>query len=230
MLSVATNDSLTSDERKINQPDTERLAQSQEHQPAIRRDAVGSIHQHTTKVGAGKDHAGGYRFTIHQEQVQMNLPTAYIYGLAEPGTSTIRYVGQTVDPKIRRKCHERSGHFRGGNKSLRDWLSSIRSKGKQPRFIILEACPVSEAANRETYFIKFFRNKGNRLLNRLDGARHTYKSCYDHFVKCTETGDVFESMSSAARAVGVSPSTIRNYIEKGDGFEKIFAAGKLVAT
>jgi hypothetical protein len=156
----------------------------------------------------------------------MNPPTAYIYGLAEPNTSTIRYVGQTVDPKIRRKCHERFGHFRGGNKSLRDWLSSVRREGKRPKFVVFETCPVSEAANRETHFIKLFKSKGNQLLNRLYGSRHTYKSCYDYVVKCTETGDIFESMSSAARAVGVSPSTIRNYIKNGDGFEKIFARGK----
>ena len=71
----------------------------------------------------------------------------YIYGLADPDTGVIRYVGQSTRPQGRYKEHVT---YPGGKCS--EWIKSLRGKNEKP-------------TDREEYWIVEL-SKNNQLLNR----------------------------------------------------------------
>lgn len=81
----------------------------------------------------------------------------YIYGLCEPNTGEIRYVGQSTDPRARLANHM-SG---SASAAVRDWLDEL---GREPLLVILgEAGGPKSAAELEGQFIAQFARP--RLLN-----------------------------------------------------------------
>lgn len=91
-----------------------------------------------------------------------------IYGLVDPNTQQIRYVGKT-----RQKVSSRlSAHLRERSKCHRlNWIKSLQDRGQKPEIIILEeifgAWPWEES---ERYWIAHGRAEGWPLTNNTSGG------------------------------------------------------------
>lgn len=91
----------------------------------------------------------------------------YIYGLIDPFTKEIRYIGKSIRPKERltNHCNDKSTTWRT------NWIQSILKKGKRPELIILQSLDDSEDWQKsEIDWIKKSRDMGWRLTNCTDGG------------------------------------------------------------
>jgi len=85
-----------------------------------------------------------------------------IYGLTDPTSGSVRYVGVTcqgVKERFRKHCSpseaRREGHTHKGR-----WLASLRSQGLSPGILTLEVCG-ENWADRERHWIASFENLTN---------------------------------------------------------------------
>ena len=89
-----------------------------------------------------------------------------IYGLTDPRTGLIRYVGKSENPEKRLK-----GHLRDRRKCHRvSWLQSLTALGLRPGLTILEEIDDENWQDAERKWIKHFREQGIRLTNSTDGG------------------------------------------------------------
>ena len=89
-----------------------------------------------------------------------------IYGLEDPRTGSIRYVGKSVRPTKRLQSHLND---RSGTKKSR-WIQKLISLGLLPKVVILEKSSEDGWKEREKWWISFFHNSGNSLMNQTDGG------------------------------------------------------------
>lgn len=90
-----------------------------------------------------------------------------IYALCDPDTFTVRYVGKTINLRKRMEAHF-SPNARAITPISR-WNRSLKSAGKKPHCMILETV-VGNWAERERYWIAYYRNQQPDLLNVCDGG------------------------------------------------------------
>jgi len=102
------------------------------------------------------------------DSYRWNGKRAFIYGLVDPRTNEIRYIGKTQQsPSTRLRAHmlDRSNCHRV------HWLRELAALGLEPDIVLLEAIegawPWQES---ERYWIAKYRNEGARLLNLTDGG------------------------------------------------------------
>lgn len=89
----------------------------------------------------------------------------YIYGLADPRTGEIRYVGKSDRPKLRLASHRSNS----GARAVREWCAEVMADGLSPEVVELFAVlPGHDADPWERHFIA--AHDGTRLLN-ARGAR-----------------------------------------------------------
>lgn len=89
----------------------------------------------------------------------------FIYSLEYP-TGEIKYIGKSNNPGKRLKRHLIEAKWR--NKNDRDkWLNSLPEK---PTLKIIEKVNYSEWQSKEIYWIKFYIDKGFKLVNGTDGG------------------------------------------------------------
>lgn len=91
-----------------------------------------------------------------------------IYGLLDPDTLELRYIGKTCNtPEMRLKAHLK--YAEAGKKAhLFNWL---RSLNKPPLLKVLkENIPLAELNQREQSMIKWHRSHGTRLTNTTAGG------------------------------------------------------------
>lgn len=96
-----------------------------------------------------------------------------IYGLSDPETDIVRYVGQTDgDPDYRYHRHVTQAQYgRERNKIKAQWIASLLAKGKKPLLVILEKCPLCQLNKREQWWIQHFTSAGNELVNVIGRPR-----------------------------------------------------------
>lgn len=102
----------------------------------------------------------------YQEFLENN-PPVFIYGLVDPETDLIRYVGKSIRPEQRL-----SDHMNDRSKCHRsNWLQSLKSRGLKPGIFFLErivgAWPWQES---ERFWIRHGRRNGWPLTNNTDGG------------------------------------------------------------
>lgn len=90
----------------------------------------------------------------------------FIYGLKDPESGVIRYVGKTKNLKGRfwRHLHDNVKTHKGC------WLNSLKRKDLVPTLEILENCLESEWVEREKFWIKHYKDLGNNLTNATEGG------------------------------------------------------------
>lgn len=81
---------------------------------------------------------------------------AYIYGLADPLTGEIGYVGRSVTPQSRYRAHCGSQRFQLGQRRIR-WIEQLRTAGRQPMLTILACVPKASAEQAEHEWIAKMR-------------------------------------------------------------------------
>lgn len=93
-----------------------------------------------------------------------NLNKVYIYGLEDPITKEIRYIGKTNNCKYRY-----NQHINDNSKSYKSsWIKSL--KGKYPNMIILDEVSEDEWEFWETYWITLFKSWNCKLTNLTNGG------------------------------------------------------------
>lgn len=91
------------------------------------------------------------------------MSKVYIYALLDPETTNPRYIGQTINLKVRFNNHM---HFADPNGSVKDkWLHSLKSSGTKPIMVLVEETNDQDADNVELAWIKYFDNCGFALTN-----------------------------------------------------------------
>lgn len=91
-----------------------------------------------------------------------------IYGLADPRTGTIRYVGKAVDPEVRYVQHLQPSQLAVKTKK-NSWIKSLLSAGEKPELQILEEVSADEADLAERQYIAFWTRWGF-LTNGTEGG------------------------------------------------------------
>lgn len=90
--------------------------------------------------------------------------TAKIYGLADPVTKEIRYIGKAKNPAERYKGHLRDASRR--TTPVYRWINSLTDK---PELIVLASCLTSDWQSVEKQVIAQYR-QDHQLLNLADGG------------------------------------------------------------
>jgi hypothetical protein len=93
--------------------------------------------------------------------------TARIYGLADPRTGEVRYVGRTIQSLRDRLLHHLS-HAHRQQTYVHRWIVSLGNN--RPAIFELEAVPKDECADAEIFWISYLRGLGARLANLTDGG------------------------------------------------------------
>lgn len=91
----------------------------------------------------------------------------FIYGLVDPLTDEIRYIGKTVRPKERLQNHmnEKSNCHRS------HWLQSLKAQGLRPSMVLIEeVCGAWPWQESERHWIAYGRRHGWPLTNNTSGG------------------------------------------------------------
>lgn len=96
--------------------------------------------------------------------------TAFIYGLADPRTGEIRYVGRTVNLRHRTRRHLRVAGTESPSLYRDRWIKQLLSEGLEFNLIVLETIDESQSGEAETKWIAKLREEGARLTNLTDGG------------------------------------------------------------
>ncbi len=95
-----------------------------------------------------------------------------IYGLVDPGTKQLRYIGKSINGTLRaRSCHTSS--YTKFNTHKNNWLKSLVTRNLKPNVIIIQE--FSDINNNDLYqfeikWIAYFKNMGCPLTNGTDGG------------------------------------------------------------
>ena len=96
-----------------------------------------------------------------------NIGVGSIYGLFDPTTGTLRYIGKTkYTPAVRVKGHVGNAKA-GGRTHLCNWLRSLRVP---PITKVLKRVPLSELNAAEVSMIRWHRQRGTPLVNTTAGG------------------------------------------------------------
>lgn len=100
------------------------------------------------------------------------MDISYIYILVDPITKHIRYVGQSVKPKKRLSDHiSFSKNHDTSYDHVHNWIKSMLKKNRIPIMIVIDECNVSKIDDLEKYYIAYYKNKGYKLTNILNGGQ-----------------------------------------------------------
>lgn len=92
-----------------------------------------------------------------------------IYGLCDPRTKEVRYVGKSCKGMDRPKEHFYS--FQRKTKSPKNsWIINLLKQNITAEIIIIENCKKENLDEREIYWINSYRNMGHKLTNMTDGG------------------------------------------------------------
>lgn len=104
----------------------------------------------------------------------------YIYGLLDPITREIRYVGKTVNLKRRIKEHLSPSETKSKSHK-NEWIKSLARNGLKPAFRILQEVSIDDWQEAEKFHIKKAKSRGHRLTNTTEGGEG-----YDGSVEVSE--------------------------------------------
>lgn len=95
-----------------------------------------------------------------------NGNTAYIYGLVDPRTHYITYIGRTTQRlNIRLNQHIDTSQRKRSQCARCKWIRSLLEEGLRPSIVVLDMVSVGQAAESEGEWIAMYRAIGVDLLN-----------------------------------------------------------------
>ncbi|OQB16591.1 MAG: GIY-YIG catalytic domain protein [Parcubacteria group bacterium ADurb.Bin192] len=99
----------------------------------------------------------------------MSEQVTYIYGLKDPETQEMRYVGKSNNPASRYSQHMQD---KTSNKHKWNWIKQLADKGLKPELVIIEEVLYKKWEERERFWIKEYAEAGAPLVNILEGGAH----------------------------------------------------------
>lgn len=160
----------------------------------------------------------------------------FIYGLFDPITNELRYIGQTiqkVEYRLRKHISE-SGKGTGYYKNC--WIKSLTNKGLKPEIFVLEACnSLNELNDAEEWYIQYYKSLGCKLTNMAYGG-NSHNKGVKHSVKnrikfseakggepvIDQFGKVYFTPVFAAEAIKADVSNLRAVLYKKQAHIKGF--------
>lgn len=96
----------------------------------------------------------------------------FIYGLIDPRTQELRYIGKTVLPIAKRLTNHVWNARRGENKRhCLSWIFELLASGGHPEYVIFEEIPIGgDWVEAEQFWIAYFRMLGADLCNHTIGG------------------------------------------------------------
>jgi len=94
--------------------------------------------------------------------------TAHVYGLFDPRTGYLRYIGKTVQPLNERINQHLARITSKTHKNM--WLRQLKEQGLKPACFSLETCTPDVVDQRERELIALFKELGADLTNHTDGG------------------------------------------------------------
>lgn len=111
--------------------------------------------------------------------------TVYIYGLYDPRNNALRYIGKTLNLRMRFDLH--LSETRCGRESHKNrWLAQLGTLELQPIMRVLEIIENSNDADwqeRERWWIEAARECGDPITNLDSGGRNGNNKCYETRMK-----------------------------------------------
>ena len=101
------------------------------------------------------------------------METVNIYGLIDPRTSQLRYVGKTnksIATRLNGHLYDRKV---GKTTRVGNWIKNLLSDDLKPDIILLETVTESEWVEAEIFWISYFKSLGSNLTNLTDGGDGT---------------------------------------------------------
>jgi len=99
------------------------------------------------------------------------MPSTTIYKLIDPRDDTVRYIGKSVNPRMRMYQHLA---LKGRSQKDR-WIRELHDLGLKPQIECIETVHRDEAATRERQWIEYGLNQGWPLTNSTNGG----EGCFD---------------------------------------------------
>lgn len=108
---------------------------------------------------------------LKQVAEPQNQDTTFIYGLVDPRTGYVRYVGKANNPTYRLSMHLTPAEIKDTSHK-NSWLRGLLSDGNKPELIILQSVSKSIWQDAERRWIAYYRSipKYPRLTNTVDGG------------------------------------------------------------
>ena len=94
--------------------------------------------------------------------------TVLIYGLTDPASGCIRYVGKTSCP-LKKRYKEHIGRSKEMKTHKQRWIQTVLRDGKTPGVVVLEECTEDNWSEREVFWIASFPKE--QLTNTSAGGR-----------------------------------------------------------
>ncbi len=94
----------------------------------------------------------------------------YIYYLKDPRTRDIRYVGRSNNPRKRLQSQLSMARTGRRKNHLHSWLINLERDGLMPEQFIIEKCQQWKWRNTERYWIQYFVDCGEDLVNLAKGG------------------------------------------------------------
>ena len=129
--------------------------------------------------------------------MKISNETVFIYGLVDPISNEIRYVGKSVDPEGRLEQHikDQSHVYRTY------WIRSLLKRGLKPTCIILERVePSNDWEASERYWIAYGHEQGWRLTNLTSGGDGLHDPSPETRAKMSKSQKARGPLSMKARA------------------------------
>lgn len=123
-----------------------------------------------------------------------------IYGLIDPRTAKIRYIGKANNPKNRMRQHLNP---RSNEKitPVKAWIKSLAKHGLVPCMITIEKCVPDQWEEKEKFWIKRFKDEGNNILNIAEGGNQPYCSNETRKLNGAKSNNWQDSMSIKEQGV-----------------------------
>lgn len=95
-----------------------------------------------------------------------------IYGLTDPRTGELRYVGKTVNSmELRLRIHLQAARSRKWGRPILRWIRSVVRSGSQPQIFEIETIQAGgDWTEAERFWIAYFRSVGASLCNITSGG------------------------------------------------------------
>ncbi len=88
---------------------------------------------------------------------------SYIYGLCEPDSEIVRYIGKADIPHYRYTRHLRES--KTGNTPKKNWIRKRLQEGRQPEIVILATVPEVKWRESEINYVNLYKSFGAKLVN-----------------------------------------------------------------